>query len=167
MRDGLPAVAPEVLKALGQLRAAGWMIAIVTNGEAEVQSETIERVGLLGAFDACCISGELGIRKPDRHIFEIAVSRCGGRLGDAGDAWMIRDGEPDVEGAWNAGIPSIWLHRGRKWTRTDVLPTLVAGSLPEALGLLPDRTETSRSGEGPALLSADERGRIRKKVRTD
>jgi putative hydrolase of the HAD superfamily len=107
---------------------------LVSNGEQEMQSGTIERAGLSGFFDACCISGALGVRKPDRRIFEIAVSRCGGSLAGA---WMIGDGEPDIEGAANAGIPCIWLHRGRTWSRADVVPTHSAGSLGEALGRLP------------------------------
>jgi len=43
----------------------------------------------LALLDACCISGELSIRKPDPRIFEIAAARCGESLDDA---WMIGDG---------------------------------------------------------------------------
>jgi len=47
----------------------------------------IERSGLGERVDACCVSGELGIRKPDVRIFQLATERCGLALVDGG--WMI------------------------------------------------------------------------------
>jgi FMN phosphatase YigB (HAD superfamily) len=54
--------------------------AIVTNGMTDNQREKIYHTGLASLVDAWCISGEVGIRKPDRGIFELAAQRCGTRL---------------------------------------------------------------------------------------
>ena len=81
-------------------------------------------------MDACCISGAIGIRKPDRRIFQIAAERCDTALSNA---WMIGDGEADIVGAHRAGIHSIWLHRGRTWLRDDLRPHRTVSTLAEAL----------------------------------
>ena len=76
------------------------------------------------------------MRKPDPRIFQIAATRCGAPLADA---WMIGDGEADIVGAHRVGIPSIWLHRCRKWPRSDLRPGRIADDLLEALSSLPAR----------------------------
>jgi len=130
VRRALPAVPDAVLERLTVLRTEGWKVAVVTNGEADVQSATVDQLGLRTLLDACCISGELGIRKPDPRIFEAAAARCGETLTHA---CMVGDGEVDVLGADAAGIASIWLHRGRTWRRTDIEPDRIADGLMEAL----------------------------------
>jgi len=136
LRAALPPVDDDVFERLGELRAAGWKIAVVTNGDADVQADKVDHLGLTPLLDACCISGAIGIRKPDRRIFQIAAERCGTALSNA---WMIGDGEADIVGADRAGIHSIWLHRGRAWPRPDVLPDRVADNLVEALSVLTNR----------------------------
>jgi len=133
LRAALPPVREDVKERLRALRAAGWKVAVVTNGGADFQAGKIDQLELAPLLDACCISGALGVRKPDPRIFEIAAERCGGTLAGA---WMVGDAEVDVVGAHRAGIASIWLHRGREWTREDVRPDRVAGDLLAALGML-------------------------------
>ena len=105
----------------------------MTNGETDVQAPKIEHVGLTRLLDACCSAEELGIRKPDPRIFHAALARCGA---DAANAWMIADADVDVEGAHRAGIRSVWLHRGRTWTRSDLAPDHTAANLLEALEIV-------------------------------
>lgn len=136
LRDALPPVADEISERLRALRAGGWKVAVVTNGAADVQAQKLDQLAVLPLLDACCNSGELGIRKPDPRIFEIAAARCSRPLDSA---WMIGDGETDIVGAQRAGIRSIWLHRGRTWSRPDLRPDHIADGLSEALLLL-DRT---------------------------
>ena len=64
-----------VLEALVSLRLNGWRIGIVTNGEMPHQAEKADRLGLLSVVDAFCGSGELGVEKPDRRIFDEAIKR--------------------------------------------------------------------------------------------
>jgi|SRR4051812_3598088 HAD superfamily hydrolase (TIGR01549 family) len=133
IREAVPHVPDGVAERLRALSAGGWKLAIVTNGEADMQAAKIEQLGVAPLFDAICISGELGVRKPDARIFALAIERCGG---DGAGAWMVGDGEVDVEGAHRAGLHSVWLHRGRTWTRCDFAPDEVADDLATALDVV-------------------------------
>jgi HAD superfamily hydrolase (TIGR01509 family) len=136
LRAALAPVRTDVIQRLCALRADGWKIAVVTNGDADVQADKVDRLGIAPLLDACCISGAIGVRKPDARIFQIAAARCGTPLSNA---WMIGDGEADIVGAHRADIHSIWLHRGRTWRRSDVRPDHIADNLVEGLSLLTSR----------------------------
>jgi putative hydrolase of the HAD superfamily len=69
--------APEVLEGLSHLRASGWRVGIISNGMAGNQLAKIERSSVGERVDACCVSGQVGIGKPDVRIFELAAERCG------------------------------------------------------------------------------------------
>ncbi|MEW9531844.1 HAD family hydrolase [Microbispora sp. NPDC049125] len=102
---------PKVLDGLGQLRAAGWRVAIVTNGMADNQLGKIQQTGLAEAVDAYALSGAEGIRKPEVGLFEIAAKRCGMTIADGG--WMIGDSLlADIGGGRAAGLRTIWIDRG-------------------------------------------------------
>jgi FMN phosphatase YigB (HAD superfamily) len=103
------AVCPaESLDALKQLRLAGWRIGIVTNGMTDNQLGKIRNTGLADLVDGWCISGEAGIRKPDRKIFQLIAQRCGMPANHGG--WMVGDSLPlDIDGARNAGLSTIWV----------------------------------------------------------
>jgi len=130
LRGAFPPVREDVKEHLRALRAAGWKIALVTNGGADVQAEKVDQLGLAPFLDACCISGALGVRKPDPRIFQIAAARCGEKLAGA---WMVGDSEADIVGAHRANISSIWIHRGRIWPRDGLRPHHTVGDLAEAL----------------------------------
>lgn len=130
--EGFPPLDEDVAEQLRSLRADGWRVGVVTNGDAGVQEATVKRIGLEPLIDACVVSGSAGIAKPNRRIFENAAEKCGRPLTDA---WMIGDAEIDVAGAAAAGMRSVWLTRGRTWERADITPTLTAGTAAEALAL--------------------------------
>ena len=133
LRAVFPPLRQDVKEQLGALRAAGWKIALVTNGDAEGQAAKVDQLNLSPFLDACCISGALGVRKPDPRIFQIAAAQCGETLADA---WMVGDSEADIVGAHRAGVSSIWLHRGRIWWRDDLRPQQTVSDLAEALSIL-------------------------------
>ena len=98
----------DALPTLGALRERGVAIAIVTNGRADTQAAKIARLGLEPFVDATLISEREGIRKPDRRIFELALSRLGMV---AAQAWHVGDHPmADVAGAHAAGLTAIWRH---------------------------------------------------------
>jgi putative hydrolase of the HAD superfamily len=130
----VPAITPEVAERLAGLRRGGWRVAVVTNGPPS-QRAKVEGCGLLPLIDAVVISDEIGVSKPDLHIFREAARVAGG---DIGRAWLIGDNpEADIAAAVAMGIPGIWLRRGRTWTETGWRPFAVAESMAEALSLIP------------------------------
>lgn len=87
-------------------------VVIVTNNLLQEQQDKLEFCGLAPFVDELVASEDVGVAKPDRGIFDIALSRVGVAAGDAvmvGDSWAN-----DVAGAANAGIAAIWFNPERK-----------------------------------------------------
>jgi HAD superfamily hydrolase (TIGR01549 family) len=125
-----------VLEALASLRENGWHIGIVTNGAMPHQAQKADRLGLLPFVDAFCGSGELGVEKPDRRIFDVAIERCTrGKPLDLEGCWMVGDAPiPDIVGGRTVGLRTIWLDRGRGWNADDGdPPDVTVGSLVDAV----------------------------------
>ena len=122
-----------VVDALAAARAAGWSIAIVTNGWWP-QTGKIDAAGLGHRVDAVCISGIEDVWKPDPRLLEIAAARCGCELEGA---WMIGDNpHADIGAAHAAGIDSVWLRYGREWDIPEYRPTAKADSFAEAVDIV-------------------------------
>jgi putative hydrolase of the HAD superfamily len=115
---------PMIAAALRIADDAGWVPVIVTNGETRVQEQIIRRTGLDRYVADWVISEAVDVRKPSPRIFEIAAERVRMRLRGA---WVIGDSpEADIGGAAALGIPSVWLHRGRRWLDRRFGPTRTA-----------------------------------------
>lgn len=96
---------PSVREALGALRAKGWPIGIITNG-GTTQHDKIESAQLSGLADGVFVSAELGVRKPDARIFELAADSIGRPLRPG---WMIGDNpEADIRGGLQVGLWTVW-----------------------------------------------------------
>jgi putative hydrolase of the HAD superfamily len=146
-------------KALRAARAAGWTLAIVSNGGTTPQLEKIRRTGLGAVVDAWVVSEEARCAKPDPLIFEIAAQRCGVALSSdwTARAWVIGDHAPaDIAGAAVAGIRSVWLDHGRPWSEQGYRPTLSAPGLPEAIGLVLGTQPVAGNGGASGVSPAGE-----------
>jgi len=131
---GLCRLGPGVPEALVTLRATGWRVAVVTNGSPS-QEDKICATGLDCLVDTWCISSIEGVRKPHPRLLEIAAERCGESLEGA---WLVGDAPAaDIGAAHAAGLPSVWLNRGRTWPRNDYKPTFQAATFGEAVARLP------------------------------
>lgn len=94
-----------VLDGLSALRTAGWRVAVVTNGGTVQQGIKLAHTGIGAAVDFSCISEEVGVRKPDPAIFELAAARCGATLVGG---WMVGDHPAyDIAGGIAAGLGTI------------------------------------------------------------
>lgn len=127
---------PEVGAALAALRAEGWRLGIVTNGEADNQLGKIERTGLGRLVHGVAVSGALGVRKPDPAIFASAAAQAGCDLADGG--WMVGDNPvADCGGAAAAGLRAIWVDDGRdRWPGVEIRADHVVRDVLEAFPLL-------------------------------
>nr|WP_246706031.1 HAD family hydrolase [Rhizobium leguminosarum] len=91
---------------ISALKQYGVLIGVVSNGEGNVQRPKIAAAGLNEGLDLVVISGDIGLRKPAREIFELAA----GRLDLPVDNCLFVGDNPeaDILGADNAGmLPSI------------------------------------------------------------
>jgi putative hydrolase of the HAD superfamily len=99
----------DVRPELERLRTAGIPVGAVSNSDGDYQRRKLATVGLTGAFVTEVFSGDVGVAKPDPHIFEVAVQRLGTPASSTvyvGDRWDI-----DVAGARAAGLVAVWLDR--------------------------------------------------------
>lgn len=127
--------------AVQEARDAGWVPAIVSNSEGRLV-ELFDRVGLEDTFEVIVDSANVGIRKPDPRIFEIALKSLGIQASDAVYAGDIPD--VDVEGARAAGIRGFLIDPHNDFPDYDAAPRFP--SVRELVtSLLSEASETSAS----------------------
>jgi putative hydrolase of the HAD superfamily len=84
-------------------------LAVITNGASDTQRAVLRALGIEDQFRAVIVSGEVGVAKPDPHIFELALNALGV---SAEQAWHVGDNPfVDVAGARAAGLTAVWLNR--------------------------------------------------------
>lgn len=126
---------PAVAEGLERLRADGWRLGIVTNGQSRVQRAKIDNVGLAPYVDMVLDSETAGHDKPDVRIFELAAGKLGVGLGPEG--WMVGDMlDKDIQGAIAAGLHSVWLPHGRPLPQEGPQPEHVVPTVVDAMGLI-------------------------------
>lgn len=104
---------------------------VVCNGTVRQEDTKIRRTGLDRYVADWVISEEAGVSKPNPRIFALAAQRARMHLRGA---WIVGDGpEADIGGAAAMGLPSVWLHRGRRWMEPRFAPTRVVDGLIPAL----------------------------------
>ncbi|MCO6495015.1 MAG: YjjG family noncanonical pyrimidine nucleotidase [Bacteroidetes bacterium] len=103
-RTNLLPGAKDVLESLSKR----FSLYIITNGFKEVQRRKLECSGIESYFKDVIISEEVGYKKPEKEIFELALTRSGF---DKSQAVMVGDSfELDIIGAINAGLGAIWFN---------------------------------------------------------
>jgi HAD superfamily hydrolase (TIGR01549 family) len=120
-------VQADVEPTLRRLRAAGYVVGVVSNAEGTV-AQLLHEVGLASLLDFVIDSHYVGFEKPDPRIFALALERAGTapeRTLYVGDIYAV-----DVVGARGAGmdaalLDSFGVHRDvdcpRLFTLGDVL----------------------------------------------
>ena len=84
-------LAPDVLSFLAQAKRRGYRIALVSNCSASV-NWTLRAAGLRRFFDSEVLSFQAGSVKPDREIFQRALTELGC---EPEQAWFVGDGNND------------------------------------------------------------------------
>lgn len=90
---------PGVLTGLPRLRAAGWRIGVL--GEGEAQLSTLLCTGIAGLVDGWALAGPDGLSTSDPKLLELVAERCETTLDDA---WLIA---ADIERARSAGLRTV------------------------------------------------------------
>ncbi|MFD5723201.1 HAD family hydrolase [Streptomyces sp. NPDC127036] len=126
---------PGTREGLEELRGAGWALGVATNGAGDIQRAKLSDTGLAPLFDGICVSGEVGVRKPERRLFEAAAAECGVSLSAGG--WMVGDNpETDMAGATAVGLRTVWVANGRAWANGLREPDVMAPGIVEAIEAL-------------------------------
>ncbi len=107
---------PQALEALALVRRSGLRAAVISNSNGSVRS-VLDAVGVAAHLDFVLDSGEVGVEKPDRRIFELALTRAKVAPDEAayiGDFYTI-----DARGAGAAGLRPVLLDPGGFWGARD------------------------------------------------
>ncbi|HEX6032694.1 MAG TPA: HAD family hydrolase [Tepidiformaceae bacterium] len=108
----------DAVETLVALRSAGYRLGMITNGHGVPQRAKIDGYDLARHMDAIVIEGEFGKGKPEREVFEHALTATGT---SPYEAWHIGDNlYADVAGAKSVGIHAVWIHRERLELREDI-----------------------------------------------
>lgn len=98
----------DVLPTLQRWQAAGITLGIVSNFDSRIYS-VLRSLQLAPYFSSITISTEVGVAKPDRQIFEVALQKhdcSASRSIHIGDSYT-----EDYQAAQAAGLRGIWLRR--------------------------------------------------------
>lgn len=125
---------PGVLAAIDQLRHKDVRLALVSNGNGSRQRRKLATVGLLGTFDSIIISDEVGVRKPDARIYELALNA----LNVAAECAVFVGDHPqlDIDGARSAGLQTIWFEGVHPWPTELDPPDRAIRHFDELLGAI-------------------------------
>ncbi len=86
-----------------------YRLGLLTNGPTDMQWQKIDILGIAPLFDVVVVSGDEGVHKPDRHIFDVLLARLGTSPGETlyvGDSHAM-----DIVGAKSAEMCSVWVNR--------------------------------------------------------
>ena len=101
---------PGAVEVLKELKRRGYLLGAVTNGVSSLQNIKLDTAGIRDLFDVVVVSGDLGVYKPDRRIFDEAAKR----IGVPNEQVLFVGDHPvnDVEGALGAGMQVIRMNYG-------------------------------------------------------
>ena len=110
---------PETIPMLERLHGMGLKTGLITNGNHALQYAKIGLLGLEPHFDEIIATGDYGIHKPDRAIFDVMREK----MGFSPDEMVYVGDNPvnDVEGARSAGWKTVWM-KSTGWWKEGIAP---------------------------------------------
>jgi putative hydrolase of the HAD superfamily len=125
---------PDAIEVLTELRARGYKLGVITNGEDWSQARKLQVTGLLPLFDLVVISGHERIHKPEPQIFTRAAERLAVRPDEC--AFVGDHARNDIYGAGAVGMKTIWYPGEQQWPADSAIaPDYTIASLRELLDL--------------------------------
>ena len=103
-RDSLVGIVPGARVLVDDLKHAGIGVWGLSNWQRELFPLALEYCDILNELDGRLVSGYVAVRKPDPHIYELALGEFGI---DAGHTIFIDDKAMNIVGANDAGIRGI------------------------------------------------------------
>jgi 2-haloacid dehalogenase len=123
-------------RAVLRLMSSRVPLLLLSNGIASVQRRRINRCGIATYFKDILISGEVGMAKPDRAIFALAIEKLKCRK----DRVLCVGDSPssDIRGGRNAGLDTCWYAPGDcRYPSDEPRPLYTIRDLRQLLTFLP------------------------------
>ncbi|MEQ8503775.1 MAG: haloacid dehalogenase type II [Rhodospirillales bacterium] len=98
----------EVPGVLSTLKAAGLKTAILSNGSPDMLNSAVDNAGIGGVLDDVMSVEELGIFKPHRSVYQMAVDKLGV---EAGRICFMSSNGWDAAAAATFGFKVVWVNR--------------------------------------------------------
>ena len=125
---------PYTLPMLEGLKRSGLLVGLVTNGQHALQYAKLAHTGLEYVFDEIIVSGDVGVEKPDREIFDLACEKLGL---DPREAVYVGDNRRnDIDGAAGAGMRTVWIKSTNPGQSGRYEPDAVISDLRELPGVM-------------------------------
>jgi 2-haloacid dehalogenase len=124
-------VFPEVPRALGELRARGWRLAILSNTDRDLLDASLAAIGV--PVDLTVVASEIGSYKPSHGHWTVFLERSAAPRD--GHVHVAASLFHDIAPAAELGLTAVWIDREGE---TSDLPRAV--TLPD-LAALPDRLD--------------------------
>ena len=120
---------------LADLREAGYLLYVVSNGSVSVQKGRMKLAGLEGFFDGVFLSEHIGAEKPSMAFFDYCFARIPNFRRE--HAIIVGDSlTSDIKGGHNAGVLTCWFNPKNKKNTTDVIPHYEIRAIGELTELL-------------------------------
>ncbi len=98
---------PGAMKTVKTIRERGIRLALITNGEANNQRRSVDKLKLETYFDCIVIEGEFGVGKPDERVFRHALEVTDST---PEETWMVGDSlAADIAPAVQLGLHAVWV----------------------------------------------------------
>jgi HAD superfamily hydrolase (TIGR01549 family) len=151
---------PGMVEVLRQLKARGYRLGAVSDGQVEGARRILHQHGLeQGLFDTIVISEAVGVQKPDRRIFRAALDALDVAPADYGRVLMVGNNlARDVLGANAAGLISVWFHWNDRYPTQpddDLETPAYTVTLPPELLALVERLEIVCAGASLPAVTQD------------
>ncbi|MGN0464007.1 MAG: bifunctional riboflavin kinase/FAD synthetase [Acutalibacteraceae bacterium] len=101
---------PHALDVLKEVKRRGYIMGIISNGVSVLQNTKLDTAGIRDMFDVITVSGDFGVYKPDRRIFDEACRQAGVPNKDC----LFVGDHPinDIKGALGAGMQVVRMNQG-------------------------------------------------------
>lgn len=101
---------PHAVEVLEEIKMRGYTIGIISNGVSVLQNTKLDTAGIREMFDITVVSGDFGVYKPDRRIFDEACRLSGFK----NEECLFVGDHPinDIQGALGAGMQVVRMNQG-------------------------------------------------------
>lgn len=101
---------PHALDVLEEVKRRGYVMGIISNGVSVLQNTKLDTAGIRDMFDVITVSGDFGVYKPDRRIFDEACRQAGIPNEDC----LFVGDHPinDIRGALGADMQVVRMNQG-------------------------------------------------------